>query len=79
MLVETLVDVSRYSGTCYRAANWICVGDTTGRGRMDREHRRHGAEVKRLFLYPLAPDARSRLTRTESASGAVAPILEENE
>jgi hypothetical protein len=63
LLVETLVDPSRFSGTCYRAANWICVGETTGRGRMDRQHLRHGASVKRLFLYPLAPGARGRLSR----------------
>ena len=43
LLLETLVDHSRYRGTCYRAANWIELGVTTGRGRMDREHRRHGA------------------------------------
>ena len=41
-LVETLVDSRRYTGSCYRAANWIVVGETTGRGRMDRQHRRAG-------------------------------------
>jgi hypothetical protein len=66
LLLETLVDASRYSGACYRAANWLCVGDTSGRGRMDREHLRHGAEVKRLFLYPLVPDVRARLLDAES-------------
>jgi len=60
-LVETLVDASRYSGGCYRAANWLEVGETTGRGRMDRGHLRHGAEPKRLFLYPLVTDAARRL------------------
>lgn len=69
VLAETLVDVSRYPGTSYRAANWVCVGETTGRGRMDREHRRHGAQVKRLFLYPLVPDARVRLQREEGLEG----------
>jgi len=52
-LVETLVDQARFSGGCYRAANWIEVGVTTGRGRMDREHRRHGAAPKRVFVCPL--------------------------
>ena len=33
LLLETLVDASRFHGTCYRTANWICVGQTTGRGR----------------------------------------------
>jgi hypothetical protein len=52
-LVETLVDQERFSGGCYRAANWVEVGVSSGRGRMDREHRRHGAAPKRVFLYPL--------------------------
>ncbi len=60
-LLETLVDPARFSGTCYRAANWIEVGITTGRGRQDRHHRRHGAEPKRLWLYPLRHDVRRRL------------------
>src|SRR5439155_27191005 len=39
MLLETLVDPVRFLGTCYRAANWICVGETSGRGRLDRHYR----------------------------------------
>ncbi|MFQ5479612.1 MAG: DUF4338 domain-containing protein [Candidatus Binatia bacterium] len=58
LLVETLVDPSRYRGTCYRAANWIELGVTTGRGRMDREHRRHGASSKTVLVLPLVKDAR---------------------
>ena len=53
LLLETLVDPQRYRGTCYRAANWIRVGKTSGRGRMDREHRAHGQAVKDIYLYPL--------------------------
>jgi hypothetical protein len=60
-LLETLVDPALFSGTCYRAANWIEVGATTGRGRQDRHHRRHGARPKTLWLYPLRRDARQRL------------------
>jgi len=60
-LLETLVDPSRYAGTCYRAANWIEAGTTTGRGRQDRHHRRHGACPKTVWLYPLRRDARERL------------------
>lgn len=56
-LVETLVDTQRYSGHCYRAANWLDVGMTTGRGRQDRDHQRHGAAPKRILLYPLRADA----------------------
>jgi Druantia protein DruA len=61
VLLETLVDPARFSGTCYRAANWIEVGQTTGRGRQDRDHQRHGACPKTIFLYPLTADARSYL------------------
>ncbi len=68
LMAETLVDIQRFSGTCYRAANWIAVGQTSGRGRMDREHRRHGIEVKSLFLYPLARDARCLLRQGDSAA-----------
>jgi hypothetical protein len=61
LLLETLVDATRFRGTCYRAANWIHLGQTTGRGRMDREHRAHGKAVKDIYVYPLVPDARQRL------------------
>lgn len=61
LLLETLVDAARFRGTCYRAANWIHLGQTSGRGRMDREHTAHGKAVKDIFVYPLAPDARQRL------------------
>jgi hypothetical protein len=63
LLLETLVDADRFRGTCYRAANWIYVGQTTGRGRMDREHKAHGQAIKDIYLYPLLPDARQRLCR----------------
>ena len=60
-LVETLVDQSRFAGTCYRAANWIEVGETSGRGRQDRGHQRHGAAPKTVFVYPLKARARAQL------------------
>jgi hypothetical protein len=60
-LAETLVDSARYSGVCYRAANWILVGTTSGRGRMDRGHQRHGAQPKAVWVCPLTSDARERL------------------
>jgi len=63
LLLETLVDAARYRGTCYRAANWIHVGQTAGRGRMDRDHNAHGQAVKDIYLYPLMRDARQRLCR----------------
>lgn len=61
LLLETLVDKERYRGTCYRAANWIELGATRGRGRMDRHHQREGACPKGVFVYPLTPTARHRL------------------
>ena len=61
LLLETFVDAARYSGGCYRAANWVEIGQTSGRGRGDREHRLHGAQPKRVFVYRLRPDAQQRL------------------
>lgn len=61
LLLETLVDGTRFHGTCYRAANWICVGHTAGRGRMDREHKAHGLAVKNIYVYPLVRDVRQQL------------------
>jgi hypothetical protein len=60
-LMETLVDPSRFRGTCYRAANWIHLGQTSGRGRMDRGHRHHGAAPKDILVYPLCRKAREKL------------------
>ncbi len=61
LLLETLVDRERFHGSCYRAANWIEVGVTSGRGRMDREHQRHGQSPKRVLIYPLVGAAARRL------------------
>jgi hypothetical protein len=60
VLLETFVLTERYEGTCYRAANWIEVGQTSGRGRMDRDHD-SAVSVKTLFVYPLSRDFRRRL------------------
>ena len=60
-LVETLVDRERFYGGCYRAANWIVLGETSGRGRIDRAHERHGARVKTVLVYPLVKHAARRL------------------
>jgi hypothetical protein len=61
LLLETLVDARRFAGTCYRAANWIPLGETQGRGRMDRHHQAEGSARKLVLVYPLCPDARQRL------------------
>jgi hypothetical protein len=63
-LVETFVDRSRFKGTCYRAANWICVGQTQGRSRQDRD-RTISVPVKDIHLYPLLPDFREKLCHVD--------------
>jgi len=61
VLVETFVDSSRYRGTCYRAANWIELGLTEGRGRQDRA-RQEQISRKHVFVYPLQRNWRKILT-----------------
>lgn len=51
LLLETLVD-TQFRGTNYQAANWIYLGQTRGRGRMDQQHEDHGRSVKRIYVYP---------------------------
>lgn len=59
-LLETFVDRSRFQGTCYRAANWQCVGQTQGRSRQDR-YSNMSVPVKDIYLYPLTPNFRQEL------------------
>ncbi len=59
-LVETFVDRSRFVGTCYRAANWVRIGQSKGRSRQDR-HKRLKVPVKDLYVYPLAADFKQQL------------------
>jgi len=61
VLLETLVDPQSVSGTCYLAANWIDVGITTGRGRMDSAHRQEALHPKKVLVYPLVSTAAQRL------------------
>ena len=61
LLIETLVDQKKFNGGCYRAANWLEIGVTTGRGRQDSRHQRHNAVPKRIFLYPLHKNAQKQL------------------
>jgi hypothetical protein len=61
LLLETLVDGQRFAGTCYRAANWILLGQTQGRGRMDRYHKADGSARKLIFVYPLCQSIQQRL------------------
>jgi hypothetical protein len=57
---ETFVEPERYRGTCYRAANWIVLGRTTGRGKEDRTHRAN-RPIKEVLGYPLTRHFRELL------------------
>jgi hypothetical protein len=58
--LETFVDRERYKGTSYRAANWLCLGQTTGRGIKDKQHR-VTLSIKDVLGYALSRDFRRRL------------------
>jgi len=60
VLLETFVETPRFAGTCYRAANWQALGETSGRGKLDRHHR---AALPRtaVCVYPLQGDFRTAL------------------
>lgn len=58
--LETFVDPQRFKGTCYRAANWIVLGRTTGRGKNDQTSRPN-RPIKDVLGYPLRRDFRQRL------------------
>lgn len=64
-LVETFVEHNRFRGTCYRAANWVCVGRTKGRGRQDRD-RTLRTPVKDIYLYPLIHNFREALCHVDA-------------
>lgn len=70
VLAETFVERDRFHGTCYRAANWVQVGMTRGRGRQDRANR-SSVGVKDVYVLPLRPDWRARL-----CEGASPPVEE---
>ncbi len=52
LLIETFVEQNRFTGTCYRAANWTHVGTTAGRGRQDSRHQA-AVPQKEMYVYPL--------------------------
>jgi hypothetical protein len=64
-LLETFVQQDRFRGTSYQAANWIHVGQTTGRTRQSQRQRDNQvhAPVKDIYLYPLSSDAHRDLCR----------------
>ncbi|HET8637011.1 MAG TPA: Druantia anti-phage system protein DruA [Acidobacteriaceae bacterium] len=62
-LLESFVDIQRFRGTCYRAANWTCVGRSAGRGTKSKT-KRPVCSVKELWVYPLDRHFRERLIQT---------------
>jgi hypothetical protein len=60
--LETFVDTQRFKGTCYQAANWIYLGETTGRGKNDQTHKANRS-IKAVWGYPLSKDFREVLQR----------------
>jgi hypothetical protein len=62
LLLETFVDRSRFHGTCYKAANWLYLGDTKGSGKSGARYHHHGI-IKSVFVYPLRHDFRRKLCR----------------
>jgi len=77
-LLETFVETGRFRGTCYRAANWICVGSTTGRGR-EGGHHNAIVPIKDIFLYPLHSHALSMLSTWKPAESNVDNAVEKPE
>jgi hypothetical protein len=73
LLLESFVDTEVHLGTCYRAANWIRVGQTSGRGRQDRL-REASETVKDIYVYPLEKDFRVGLGLAADAGAAVLKV-----
>ncbi|MBU0502418.1 MAG: Druantia anti-phage system protein DruA [bacterium] len=63
VLLETFVEKQRFTGTCYRAANWLLVGQTRGRSRNDR-NRRLSVPIKDVYCYPLSRHFKKALIST---------------
>lgn len=64
VMLETFVEKERFHGTCYKAANWYHVGQTQGRGKLDRKNERK-LPVKDIYLYPVSKNFREILTNVD--------------
>ena len=62
LLLESFVEKERFAGICYKASNWICVGQTLGRGKWDHNNA-FDKPVKSIWLYPLDRRFREDLCR----------------
>ncbi len=78
VLLETFVDESRFTGTCYRAANWQRLGQTCGRGRNDAQGT---ADIGRkgVYVYPLRPDWRAQLCTEPEPTFRLPPQMQAEE
>ena len=65
LLFETFVEKKRFHGTIYKAANWVYVGDTQGRGKNDRFNQ-YALPIKAVYLYPLAKNTRRLLNKSST-------------
>jgi hypothetical protein len=72
VLIETFVDTTQYKGTCYRAANWLHIGETSGKDWKKEEDNKDGT-IKNLFVFPLNPHFRAIL-KNEPVSKNVSVI-----
>ena len=61
LLLETFVEQQRFSGTCYKAANWLHLGQTQGRGKLDCNNL-HALPIKSVWVLPLSPHFRATMT-----------------
>jgi hypothetical protein len=66
LFLETFVDTERFTGTCYKAANWRHLGNTTGRGKNDQTHKKTRS-IKAVWGYPLVKNFRERMTSEDDA------------
>ena len=65
-LVETFVQQNLFKGTCYKAANWHCVGQTKGRSRQDGHNTQLSVPIKNILLYPLSKNFQQILCQSEA-------------
>lgn len=61
VLMETFVETDRFEGTCYKAANWIRVGMTKGRGKLGPSGKQ-SVPIKDILVYPMSIDFKKILT-----------------
>ena len=74
-LIESFVDSEQYAGTCYRAANWIEIGQTKGRGRQDR-FTKSALSRKAIYVYPLESEFRKHLGLSPNAGAGALDVTE---